>query len=192
MPDAPAQVPWNAQYRLQTEAFIGRLDLDRSGLEHYVEALLSDWSGALRDVDRPLLWCVDHGHPDITRLMRKTISEKFRDAFASDAEFDIGGGFLSDAQATHAQLLATLGERQPAFIATSSHGATFPLDDPAAMRAQMGALVDASHTVGRSDAVATAWNPLGAIWYAHACCSAGADAKSRFEGLPPPQSDCSQ
>ena len=180
---SPAQVPWSAQYRLQTEAFIGRLDLDQGGLERYVEALLAVWSCAPRDVRRPLLWCVDHGHPDITRLMRRTISEKLRDAFASDAEFDIGDGFLSDGQATHAQLLASLGERQPAFIATSSHGATFPLDNPAAMRAQMGALVDASHTVGSSDAVAAAWNPRGAIWYAHACCSAGADAKSRFEGL---------
>jgi len=68
-------------------------------------------------------------------------------------------------------------------VATSSHGATFPLDDAAAMRAQMGALVDVARAVGNATALAGAWNPRGAIWYAHACCSAGADAKSRFDGL---------
>jgi len=144
---------------------------------------MGQWSGASRDVRRPFLWCVDHQHPDITRLMRKTIVEKLRDAMAADADIDMAGGFVSDAQATHAQLLASLADRQPAFVTTSSHGATFPLDDAAAMRAQMGALVDVAHTIGQADAIRDAWNPRGAIWYAHACCSAGADAKSRFEGL---------
>ncbi len=180
---SPAEIPWHAQYRLQTDAFVGRLDLDEVGLARYVKALRGAWPGAARNVRQPLLWCVDHGHPDITRLMRKTIAEKLRDAFAADAEFAAGAAFLSDAQATHAQLLAALGQRQPAFVATSSHGATFPLDDPPAMRAQMGALVDAAHTIGQAELIAKAWNPRGAIWYAHACCSAGADAKSRFEGL---------
>ncbi len=180
---SPAEIPWHAQYRLQTDAFVGRLDLDEVGLTRYVKALRDEWKDAARKVHQPLLWCVDHGHPDITRLMRKTISEKLRDAFAADNEFAAGATFFSDAQATHAQLLAELGKRQPAFVATSSHGATFPLDDPQAMRAQMGALVDAAHTIGQAELIAKAWNPRGAIWYAHACCSAGADARSRFEGL---------
>jgi hypothetical protein len=180
---SPIDVPWAAQYRLQTDAYIGRLDLEAEGLERYVEALLGEWSGAARNVHKPLLWCVDHGHPDITRLMRKTIAEKLRDSFAADAEFDVSSGFLSDGQATHARLLASLNERQPAFVATSSHGATFPLDDVAAMRSHIGALVDAAHTVVEPDLVGQAWNPRGAIWYAHACCSAGADASSRFAGL---------
>ena len=180
---SPDEVPWRLQYRLQTEAFVGRLDLDNAGLERYVEALLGCWSGAKRNVHRPLLWCVDHGYPDITRLMRKSIAERLRDAFAGDAEFDMVKGFHSDADATHATLTASLGERQPAFVATSSHGATFPLDDADAMRAQIGALVDAGHAVGTSAAVAGAWNARGAIWYAHACCSAGSDAKSSFDGL---------
>lgn len=180
---SPAAVPWRLQYRLQTEAFVGRLDLDAAGLGRYVEALLGGWSGGERDVKKPLVWCVDHGHPDITRLMRKSVAERLRDAFANDAEFTMVGGFRSDADATHTTLLAALGERKPAFVATSSHGATFPLDDPAAMRAQMGALVDVGHAVGDSGALAAAWNPRGAIWYAHACCSAGADAKSSFDGL---------
>ena len=180
---SPAEVPWRLQYRLQTEAFVGRLDLDAAGLGRYVEALLGNWSGAKRDVSKPLIWCVDHGHPDITRLMRKSVAERLRNAFAADTEFAMEGGFRSDADATHATLLAALGERQPAFVTTSSHGATFPLDDAAAMRAQMGALVDVGHGVGSASAIAAAWNPRGAIWYAHACCSAGADAKSSFDGL---------
>lgn len=189
---SPAEIPWHAQYRLQTDAFVGRLDLDEPGLARYVKALREEWQGGARNVHRPLLWCVDHGHPDITRLMRKTIAEKLRDAFAADGEFAAGAGFLSDAQATHAQLMAALGAQQPAFVATSSHGATFPLDNPTVMRSQMGALVDVAHTIGQPDLIAKAWNPRGAIWYAHACCSAGADATSRFEGLVQAQSSLGQ
>jgi len=33
---SPAELPWSLQYRLQTEAFVGRLDLDATGLERYV------------------------------------------------------------------------------------------------------------------------------------------------------------
>ncbi|WP_028998727.1 hypothetical protein [Azohydromonas australica] len=180
---SPRQIPWSVQYRLQAEAYVGRLDLDDAGLGRYVEALLGEWSDAPRRVDRPLIWCVDHGHPDITRLMRKTIAEKLHGEFLADAELDMNGGFITDADATQAGLAQALGAREPAFVMTSSHGATFPLDDPVAMGAQMGMPVDANHAIGQADALAAAWNPKGAIWYAHACCSAGSDARSQFEGL---------
>ncbi|MEH2612971.1 hypothetical protein [Bradyrhizobium sp. AZCC 1693] len=34
-----------------------------------------------------------------------------------------------------------------------------------------------------------AWNPSGAIWYAHACCSAGSDGVSRYRSLFPAGSE---
>lgn len=147
--------------------------------------LLSDWADAKTERSRPLVWAVDHGHPDITRLMRRTIAQRLVDAFIADpeAEFDMNGGFYSDAHATHAELIAALAERRPAFVMTSSHGATFPLDDPHAMRARLGLPVDDARTTLDLQALSAAWSAYGTIWYAHACCSAGADATSRFSGI---------
>jgi hypothetical protein len=51
------------------------------------------------------------------------------------------------------------------------------------MRAQLGLLVDSKHMTLDIDALTADWKPNGAIWYAHACCSAGSDARSKFEGL---------
>ena len=182
---SPLEIPWNLQYRLNTDAFVGRLDLDAAGLEHYVQALKDGWAGAPRDVRKPLIWSVDHGHPDITRLMRKIVAEKLQAEFTNDAggEFDMRGGFLSDAKGTHADLQEALSARRPAMIATTSHGATFPLKQPAVMAGNLGLLVDRNQALADPVALANGWNPLGAIWYAHACCSAGCDARSRFEGL---------
>lgn len=177
---SPAEIPWGFQYRLQTDAFVGRLDLDEQGLERYVDALLDDWHGSPRDRDRPLLWSVDHGHPDITYLMRKTVAEKLHEALVESA-FD--SLLLTDAQATQAQLTAALAQRQPAFVLSTSHGATFPLDDAQQLRAQLGLLVDRNHELLDTATLTKQWQPSGAIWYAHACCSAGADQPSSFQGL---------
>jgi hypothetical protein len=35
----------------------------------------------------------------------------------------------------------------------------------------------------KPDALLAKWQPAGAIWYAHACCSAGGDSKSSFADL---------
>lgn len=180
---SPAAIPWELQYRLQTDAFVGRLDLDDAGLERYVDALLADWAGSPRDVKRPLVWAVDHGHPDITWLMRRGIADRLKVLLAADTELDMAGGFCSDAAATHAALANALAERRPAFVVSASHGATFPLGQLDAMRAQLGLPVDAAHAVAPLNDLATGWNARGAIWYAHACCSAGAHAGSRFAGL---------
>lgn len=177
---SPRDIPWSFQYRLQTDAFVGRLDLDDAGLSRYVAALLDGWKQAPRHVDNPVLWAVDHGHPDITRLMRKSIAEPLHAAFAKSG-FD--PRLLTDADASHALLRAALAERQPAFVLTSSHGATFPLDDANAMKAQMGLPVDCDHELLDIEALSGQWNPGGALWYAHACCSAGADRPSKFQGL---------
>jgi len=180
---SPQEVPWSMQYRLQSDAFVGRLDLDAAGLERYVEALLGDWDGSPRDVSRPVVWAVDHGHPDITWLMRHSIAEQLRKRFEGDADFDVREGVHCDAAATNATLRTTLAERRPAFVATSSHGAILPLDDGERMLTRLGLPVDHDHTLLDAGALTSEWTGHGAIWYAHACCSAGCDSTSRFSGI---------
>jgi hypothetical protein len=181
----PKDVPWSLQYRLNTDAFVGRLDLDPDGLERYVNALMEEWAGTPRNVKKPVIWSVDHGHPDITRLMRKIVAEKLLAEFANDAgrEFDMKDGFLSDGKGTHGNLLDALAARQPALVVTTSHGATYPLKRPEVMSGNLGRLVDRDQVLADPAALAKEWNGLGAIWYAHACCSAGCDTVSKFEGI---------
>lgn len=181
----PAQIPWKFQYRLQTDAFVGRLDLDEAGLEHYVDALLGGWAGSRRDVAKPLLWAVDHGSDDITHLMRRSVAERMHRAFLADG-FD--ARLLSDGDARLDRLYDSLPGRAPAFVLTTSHGATFPLEDPGALAATLGLPVDHDHALLDSTALLERWRPAGAIWYAHACCSAGAARPSEFEGLFAPDS----
>ena len=188
---SPADIPWSVQYRLQGDAYVGRLDLDPAGLDHYVEALLGDWEEAAPRRHTPVIWAVDHGHPDITRLMRRSIADTLKAAFDNDPdrEFDVNSGFfLSDANATGDSLCASLHARNPAFVVSSSHGATFPLDDTAAMQRQLGMPVDANHRVLSLARLQEAWPAHGTIWYAHACCSAGTDGTSKFAGLVDPAS----
>ena len=181
---SPEEIPWRFQYRLQLDAYVGRLDLDAAGLERYVEALLKDWSGSTADRSKPLVWSVDYGVPDISRLMRRTIGDRLAQAFLSDpdGDFDMTGGVLSDEKATHAALADALAERHPAFVATTSHGNTFPLDDSSAMGAQLGLLVDEARMVMNLETFTKSCSLHGAIWYAHACCSAGCEATSSFAG----------
>ena len=42
------------------------------------------------------------------------------------------------------------------------------------------------------DSLLKGWQPAGAVWYAHACCSAGSDTASRYEGLVAPESDAAE
>ena len=178
---SPKEIPWEVQYHLQTNAYVGRLDLNDEGLENYVEALLSDWSGSNRSARTPVVWAVDKGYPDITRVMRRTIAEPLWSKLSNDKDVDTAQGFLSDGAATCHDLVLALETRKPAFVVTSSHGATFPLTKPDEMSAQLGGLVDLANTVLVDQT--GSWIPSGAIWYAHACCSAGGSSESLFSGL---------
>lgn len=182
----PAQIPWAVQYRLQMDACVGRLDLPPAGLEHYIDALLSDWSGADVQPATPVVWAVDHGPLDITRLMRRTIADRIAAALVADTDLRMDGGVLNDARSGASDLIDALGSRKPAFVATSSHGATAPLDDSATLAAQLGVPIDANHAPLALDTLASAWSGHGTIWYAHACCSAGCAASSSFTGVTAP------
>ena len=79
--------------------------------------------------------------------MRKVIAEKMAAKLTADAEFDMKDGVLMDGQATGDALATAMAMRRPAFVLTSSHGATFPLNDTATMAAQLGLLVDVKKAV---------------------------------------------
>ena len=83
------------------------------------------------------------------------------------------------------QLIDALADpaRPPAFVMTTSHGMTGPLDDVAKMASTLGLLVDQHGAPLDPAALLAKWQPDGAIWYAHACCSAGSDDATQYADL---------
>jgi hypothetical protein len=163
---------------------VGRLDLPPDGLCNYVQALLAGWKDGATRYDSPVVWAVDHGGGDITTLMRDAVAAPLHDAFRSDPQMP-EALFLDGraVPATAGSLVAALAQRRPSIVVTSSHGMTGPLGDADAMRAQLGALVDAAHDVLDPGAVLAAWEPAGAVWFGQACCSAGSESPSMYAGL---------
>jgi hypothetical protein len=179
----PSQIPWAVQYALNMSTFVGRLDPTGPGIARYIDALIDDWAGQTCDPRAPLVWSVDHGQNDITWLMARAVAGKIWQKIDSNTDLT-KRRWLNDALATREQLGAALAERSPALVITTSHGMTGPLNDAEALKAQLGAPVDAQYAVLGSEQLGD-WRPSGAIWYAHACCSAGSDAASRYKGLLP-------
>jgi hypothetical protein len=180
----PDVLPWGLQYQLNAGRHVGRLDLAGDPLERYIAALLSGWAGSAARYDAPVVWSVDHGGTDITALMRTQIGAKIADRLAGDQEMP-HATFVDGGQtiATQSQLADALATNSPMLIVTTSHGITGPLDNPDQMAAALGLPVDALHATLDAGALLRRWQPGGAIWYAHACCSAGASATSAFAGL---------
>jgi hypothetical protein len=186
----PEQIPWDVQYGLNATRFVGRLDLQGVPLENYVRALMSEWKEwkdvAAANFDAAVVWATDHGSSDITRLMRQAIAgpvvEKLRaDRIIGPNTIYIDGSI--DGAATAKTLIDKLEATKPGFILTTSHGMTGPLDHPEEMTAQLGLPVDKERSVLHLESLLTNWQPAGAIWYAHACCSAGSDSHTLFDGL---------
>lgn len=184
---SPSAIPWAVQYSLNLSAFVGRLDLTvEEGLEHYITALIEGWPdrGAL-DAGAPLVWSADWGQPDITFLLNRLVAERLSEAFRGDTDL-VRHRWLSGRQATTVALGEELATTRPAFVCTTSHGMTGPFRDPAATVAHLGSPVDSLRKVVEPDHLRD-WSPGGAIWYAHACCSAGSDRQSRYAELIGPQ-----
>lgn len=186
---SPSEIPWQLQYILSTQRGIGRLDLaDENGLGRYVDALLSEWNGAAANPKRAVVWSVEHDTSDITALMRRLVAKKIHEQLVADNDIgEIGARFLdgktNTEQATRGALTAALAGDRPALVVTTSHGRTGPLEDPVAMKAHLGLLVDQDFKDLDPTELLAAWQPDGAIWYSHACCSAGASERSSFAGL---------
>ncbi|WP_456861724.1 hypothetical protein [Bradyrhizobium sp. USDA 4503] len=163
--------------------YVGRIDLTDAPLERYIDALMNDWRDQRCDPRAPVIWAVDHGSGDITRLMARTIAEKLRDKFNANDDL-IGRRFLTGADATASNLINSLVELSPALVVTTSHGMTGAVDKPDQIAKQLGGFVDCNHSVMTGEHF-DAWAPSGAIVYSHACCSAGADSISRYQDLFP-------
>lgn len=179
----PAEIPWSVQYVLNLSVHVGRLDLPDEGLENYVEALVTDWGACRPDPTRPVVWSTDDGENDITWLMGRAVADKVWERYAADRDLE-GGRRLDGQAATGSALAAAVAELSPGLVVTTSHGMTGPLDDPARLLAQLGAPVDADHRPIYAGGAAPP-GLGGAIWYAHACCSAGSDDPTRYAGVLP-------
>ena len=186
----PTSIPWTFQYAANLQHCVGRLWLEGEVLENYVNALIGDWAGAACDPHAPLLWSVDHGEPDISWLMDRVISRRLWDKWRNDKDGDFARATrLADGDATGEKLVAELARTTPGLVVTISHGMTGPLNNAPAMAAQLGVPVDVLHKALDLAALCEHWQPDGAIWYAHACCSAGSDTVSAYDGLFDPASD---
>ena len=180
----PDQVPWELQYVLNAHYAVGRLPLSGSELENYVNALRSDWKASGTDVRRALIWAVNQGGDDITSLMRDVIADTIYNKLSQDKDLNGGVQFLDGAgAATAAGLVKGLSNSKPAVVITTSHGQTYPLDNVETLRNQLGLLVDQNYASVQVSDLLHDWQPSGAVWYAHACCSAGASAQTTFAGL---------
>jgi hypothetical protein len=186
----PGAIPWQFQYLLNQACAVGRLTLTGEPLERYVGALIGEWAGTRTQVTHAVVWAVDHGPQDITALMRRLIAAPVQRELAADNEIGANAIYLDGArgEATAPALCGALAEHRPGLVVTTSHGKTGPLADPAAMLRDLGLLVDEGFGLVTPDAVLNAWEPDGAIWYAHACCSAGNDEVTIFRGLLEPGS----
>ena len=184
----PDRIPWAMQYALNMSCYVGRLHLDGDGLANYVSALIDGFETT--DARAPLIWTVDHGAPDITWLMARAIGLKLHECYCRDDDLK-RRSLLQGDDATIACLTEAINTRKPGLIVTTSHGMTGPLNDLDNLRASIGGLVDVAHaTLKPSDLIAG--SAAGAIWYAHACCSAGSDAETRYSGLLPAEGSVAQ
>jgi hypothetical protein len=120
----------------------------------------------------------------ITPLMRDAIARPLHQAYRDDPRIGAcRAKFLDGEEATAAALGRALAEHRPGVVVTTSHGKTWPLDDPAQLAAGLGLLHDAGKSFVTPEGLLSGWKPDGAIWYAHACCSAGTDPNSAFADL---------
>lgn len=197
---SPADVPWELQQQLNKKFYVGRLDLEGQALENYVAALINEWSDSAADIQQAMAWSTVQDSDGITTLMRTAVGEQVVLEWQTDTNqtFHDQIVFLDGAKApaSAAGLIDTLQSRHPALIVTTSHGKTWPLSKPQEMKEQLGLLVDQSGKEIEPSALLAGWQPDGAVWYAHACCSAGSSERTQFDdqfsALIPAGSDVDQ
>jgi hypothetical protein len=176
-----ASLPWSLQYRLSTDPRIqpGRLPLSGDALDRYVTLLRTAWDKPPPARANTLVWATDHAPKDITRLMRMVIADPVDAKYDTDADIDVV--YHHGDAATGTALAEALTAEAPHMVVTTSHGFTGPEGAPD--RERLGWLVDADHIEIDPASLVADWQPNGAVWYAHACCGAGSDARSSFDGV---------
>jgi hypothetical protein len=180
----PEQVPWEFQYVLNAHYAVGRIHLTGTALENYINALRANWQTSNLKVKQSVVWAVNYGGDDITVLMRDLVAVKLKEKLATDQDLSAGVRFLDGSgAATGTELAKALTDGNPALVVTTSHGQTYPLDNLETLRDELGFLVDQNYASVRPQNLLNSWQPDGAVWYAHACCSAGCSAQTYFDGL---------
>jgi hypothetical protein len=175
----PDQIPWGVQFMLNANHAVGRLDLTvQEGLGRYVKRLIEGWPDDVTDGLKVVTWAVDDGDK-ITPLMRKAVAERIHAGLHKDIRTK---PMLAGADATGANLIRHLREIRPGLIVTTSHGAV-DKTPVAERKTTLGLLVDQKKVNLWPRVLLRRWQPDGAVWYAHACCSAGGDAVNRYAGL---------
>ncbi|NVO58046.1 hypothetical protein HW561_19810 [Rhodobacteraceae bacterium B1Z28] len=179
---SPDVIPWSVQYNLGFSSFVGRLDLTGPALDADVDAICSNWARSAVDPDAMTIWSVVHNDTDITELMLNAVGAELGRTFRSDGDYT--PTFLSRDQATVASLIQSLIDTPARF-----GGDNKPWPDRASerhcyyaffMRSRLGHLVDQTHLPIDPATLLGTWQPDGAIWYAHACSSAGSNKKTDF------------
>ena len=177
----PTEIPWKLQFSLNRRHHVGRLDLSPEGLENYVAALLTDWQGLDSEPTKPVVWSVSFD--SMTQKMETTLSSQIKLALEGDNELRNSVNWIHGDAATCSGLVEALSATKPSVVVTSSHGKTGPLDNQAAMRETLGLPVGVNQETLDADELLAAWAPSGAVWFAQACCSAGANKGTSYGGL---------
>lgn len=182
---SPADIPWEFQYLLNTRFAVGRLDLDERGLANYVAALRAGWATAGADPFTAVVWATDHGGGDMSAVMRGYVADPVFQALSGDSSLRARSVLIDRAHggATSETLRRALVDRVPGLIVTTSHGVTCPLEDPVELAANLGLLVGEDYQYSAPAEILASWQPDGAIWYSHACCSAGASSETVYGGI---------
>jgi hypothetical protein len=188
----PEEVPWEVQYALNTIRAVGRLPFPctagpQSLVDNYIQCLREGWTNPKSKFTHTLVWATEWQFDVMTSIMRKEIADKLQARYSNDP--DLQAEYLGGENATVQKLNEVLTNHRPGLIVTTSHGQTGPRSKPDVMRKMLGMPVDQVRKALSPGDLADGWQGDGAIWYAHACCSAGSTKLSDFEGLFPSDSE---
>lgn len=121
----------------------------------------------------------------MTRIIRDLVAAPIHARMSVDTELKTVFVDGLKERASLDRLIDELVTRRPAMVVTTSHGQTGPTNDAVAMLASLGLILDQAVVPLKPQQLIERWNPGGAIWYSHACCSVGSDARTSFENLLP-------
>jgi len=188
----PDEIPWEVQYALNTIRAVGRLPFPntsgkQSPADNYIQCLREGWRNAKSQFTHTLVWATEWQSDPMTSIMRREIADKLQARYSNDA--DLKAEYRGGEDATIPKLNEVLKNHRPGLIVTTSHGQTGPRSKPDVMRKMLGMPVDQVKRALTPDDLSDGWQGDGAIWYAHACCSAGSTKMSDFDGLFPPDSE---
>jgi hypothetical protein len=180
----PEDVPWSVQFHLGTSFAVGRVHLRDEPLERYVDALLRPPPAEPR---RAVVWSVDHGPEDITSVLHEAVALPIWQKLHDDPDIADGAQLLhagTGVRATGTTLREALAAARPGLVVTSSHGLV--PRGAGAFTSNLGVPVDDVHQPVDVAALLDQWDPDGAVWYAHACCSAGSNGAATHRRLLAP------